>query len=248
MPDRYVSLCVLSYNRPDFLQTTIETAVANAGDNLIELIIHDDGSDEARVYDVLPQYADKATIITNPTGHNQGQGIALNRMFSMARGDVIIKCDQDLVFQPCWLDDMWRIFDDNDERFVTHADPQIGMLGFCHYFADPVDMRKTVVTKYNLWEEHPLILGSAFAMPRRAWTQFGPFEEHSDAFNEDGAMQRKVHASTNYACALAAVELAHNPNMGPGPSTIVSLGDGGQVEVSTIHHGPLLLSGSGVRY
>jgi glycosyltransferase involved in cell wall biosynthesis len=240
-----VSLCVLSYNRPDFLSATLETAIANAGDNLIELIIHDDGSSDARVYDVLEKYSDRATVITNPVGHNQGQGVALNRMFSMARGDVIIKCDQDLVFQPGWLDDMWRIFDANGGEF---DEPLLGLLGFCHYFADPVDMRKTVIGRHRSWNEHPLILGSAFAMPRAAWVEFGPFEEHSDAFNEDGDMQRRVTASDHYACGLPFAELANNPNMGPGPSTIVSIGDGGDVEVSTIHHGPLLLSGSGVRY
>lgn len=237
----FTSLCVLSYNRPDFLRTTLETALHHADGLPIELIIHDDGSTDERVYDTLNDYEDRATIIANPPGHNQGQGVALNRMFTMARGSMIIKCDQDLVFQPNWLRDLREIIDTNNALASTSSQPALGMLGLCHYFHEPVNMDETVISHHDSWERHPLLLGSAFAMTHTSWKIFGPFEEHSDAFNEDGAMQRRIHASDTHVVGIAKRELASNPNMGPGPSTIVSYDDANQVVVSKIHHGPKLI-------
>lgn len=237
----FATLCVLSYNRPDFLRTTIETAIRGAEGNPLELIIHDDGSTDVNVHFVLAEYADRATIITNPPGHNQGQGVALNRMFAMARGSLIVKVDQDLVFQPGWLTCAREIFDTNDALVTLGSEPRLGMLGLCHYFHEPVDMRQTVISHHGAWEHHPLLLGSAFAMTSESWSVFGPFEEHSDAFNEDGDMQRRITASDTHVVGISKHELAANPNMGPGPSTIVAIDGTGEIVVSKIHHGPKLI-------
>lgn len=228
----FASLCVLSYERPLLLRAMLRTLFETAGFPF-ELIIHDDGSTDSRVRDLLHEYRNVATVITNPPGWNQGQGVALNRMFCMAAGDPILKLDQDLVFEEWgWLAETVRLL---------RVHWRIGLLGLCHYFHDPVDMRRTVIERHEDWQRHPLILGSAFAMPRRVWEELGPFEEHSAAFNEDGDMQRRVHASWKYVCALPNRELAINPNMGPGPSTVVFTKPDGQIGVTAIRNSPYIV-------
>jgi hypothetical protein len=231
----YASLCFLSYNRPKFLQTAIRTAAENAGAPC-EVIVHDDGSSDSEVYNLITDLQMDgfiSTAIFNAEGHNQGQGVALNRMFNIASGDPIIKLDQDLIFEPDWLakvnDLLWR-------------NPRVGLLGLFKYWHDPVDWRKTgldrgVVSDGLSYHSH--ICGSGFALPRRVWRALGPFEEHSAAFAEDADMQRRVFESAVWDCALPDQDLVRNQGFGIGPSTVVpAIG-----QVATFNTGPKLVVG-----
>jgi GT2 family glycosyltransferase len=387
----FASVCLLSFNRPRFLRECI-ASMRNAGAPF-ELIVHDDGSSDESLREGLGQLLDAgviSTLILNPPGWNQGQGVALNRMFSMARGDPIIKCDQDLIFEPGWLaqvnailasaqlpsgvllplhvgDDVvdhtlvdeddaaylieyrWRLSEHgyavgsvegremylhrlvvenelgeglvvdhangrkldnrkenlrvftqagcqnqaarsryrgvgwsaNEQRwkaklkvnglthnlgtFVDELDaayaveefrrehlphsrpdpalfpdpPAIGLLGLFKYEHDPVDWRKTQIAHHGSWEEHELICGSGFAIPRRAFEVLGPFEEHSEAFAEDHDMQLRVTGRGLWACGLPPDDLAVNQGFGVGPSTVV-VSEG---KVQSIHKQPVIHGG-----
>jgi glycosyltransferase involved in cell wall biosynthesis len=232
----YASLCFLSYNRPQFLQTAIETALLNAGAPC-EVIVHDDGSTDEDVYDLL--YSAQAqgvisTLIVNPPGHNQGQGVALNRLFNIASGDPIIKLDQDLIFEPNWLEKV---------NHLLMRNPRAGLLGLFKYEHDPVDYRKTRIATPDHARDgldfHTHICGSGFALQRVVWEALGPFEEHSAAFAEDADMQRRVFEHPAWDCALPYVDLVRNQGFGIGPSTVVpAVG-----QVATFHTGPKLAVG-----
>lgn len=237
----HVSLCFLSFNRHDFITKAIRTAVQHAGEP-VEVIVHDDGS-HAPARERLVELMDEglvSTLILNPIGHNQGQGVALNRMFRSASGDIIFKLDQDLVFKPGWLSTVRQIL----------RDDRVGLLGLFRYLHDPVDARKTqlalpvalrpgtMARTAQLHDFHTHICGSGFAMPREVWETLGPFEEHSDAFAEDWRMQRNVYESEPWDCALPLTDLVDNIGFGIGPSTIALAGD----RVQTINHGPRLVS------
>lgn len=217
----YASCCILSYERPDFLTTAVATLLENAHAPL-ELIIHDDGSTDPRVYERLLEWQQGgvvSSIILNPPGMNQGQGTALNRMFNMASGDPIIKLDQDLVFHPGWLLRIQQVLAGNR---ATVTDPDIGLLGLFHYHYDPVDTKQCKIDQYAGWQSHTHICGSGFAVPRKVWQDLGPFEEHSSAFAEDWSFQRLVTASGEYVCALPNEDLVANQGFGIGPSTVVT--------------------------
>lgn len=263
-PD-YASLCVLSYNRPQFLHDCLRTIHAHAGAPF-ELIVHDDGSadpDVQRILHSLLHAGMISTLITNPPGHNQGQGTALNRMFRIATGDPIIKLDQDLLFEPDWLAKTQAILKGNRERdrikrVLAHQprpEPLIGLLGLLHYHHDPVASIKTKLADHSGWSEHTHILGSAFAVTRDCWRDLGPFEEHSEAFAEDWVFQRKVTDSAGhpksydennsegrrlgpkgYVCGLPPEDLCTNQGFGVGPSTVV-VAEG---TVASIHKEPVI--------
>jgi len=228
----FASLCVLSYERPEFFANTLASLEANTTAPY-ELIIHDDGSQPGLIYEYLwdSQSRDGATVITNAHGHNQGQGIALNRMFKMAKGDPIIKLDADLKFSAKWLESTINILNEN---------PDIGLLGLCHYFHEPVDMRNTVLSKRGSCEIHTHILGSAFALRREAWEKLGPFEEHSDAFAEDWVMQQAVSNHEYFKCALPTYELVNNVGMGAQTSSLFV--DGNPDHVRKIHKEPYIIN------
>jgi len=240
---KHATLCFLSYNRPAYLERAIRSAVAGAGE-AVEVIVHDDGSTGEAVVGLIRDLQLEglvSTFIANREGHNEGQGVALNRMFRMATGDLIFKLDQDLAFNAEWLPRARAILRGNRRDF---GEPEIGLLGLLHYHADPVDTAKCRVHAWPRWEQHTHILGSGFAVPRECWEDLGPFEERSAAFAEDHVFQLRVTESERWVCALPPLNenLAENDAMGPGPSTIVGLDSSGQVVVTPIQAGPYLVT------
>lgn len=234
----YASCCVLSYERPRFLRDCLDTLVRNAGAPL-ELIVHDDGSRDPAVRRVIDEFLDAgllSTVVVNAAGHNQGQGVALNRMFRMATGDPIVKLDQDLLFGPDWLHRVQQLLHDNalGKEAVENDDPLIGLLGLFHYHHEPCDSAKTKIEQFSGWSSRTHILGSAFAVRRRCWEELGPYEEHSAAFAEDWVLQRAVTDSPHWVCALPDEDLVQNRGFGIGPSTVV-IAEG---QVCPIHEGP----------
>lgn len=253
----HATLCFLSYERPQFLPTAIETAIAGC-DEPVEVIVHDDGSTNPELLKYLYTIHQKgivSSVILNAPGVNQGQGVALNRMFRMATGDVIIKLDHDLIFKPGWLAKVREIL----------ADDRVGLLGLFKYELEPVDWRKTIITDARLaggdWGKrikrppiahaelprgysfHTHICGSGFAVPRRVWEALGPFEERWESFGEDWDFQKRVAGHPNWFNALPDDDLVTNQGFGLGPSTVVVAGEGGQPEPRHIHKFPMLVGG-----
>lgn len=235
----YASVCVLSYQRPEFLAECIDAIHAHA-DYPFELIVHDDGSTDLAAQSFLKvalQEGKISTVIGNPPGHNQGVGTAINRMFNMASGDFMVKLDQDVLVNPGFLRRTAEIFEQNRQRPGTHDLPRIGVLGLLHYHHEPVDSTKTRITDHGYMEEHTHILGSAFAVPRDVWERRGPLAEHSDAFSEDWEFMNRITSLPYCCCALPKEDLCINRGFGVGPSTVVTGHDG---SVQAIHHGPVV--------
>lgn len=257
----YASLCFLSYERPEFLRTAIDTALAGI-DEPVEVIVHDDGSTNPELLKYLytiHQRGEVSSVILNAPGVNQGQGIALNRMFNQASGDILIKLDQDLIFKPGWLRRVREIL----------ADGRVGLLGFFKYWTEPVFWQQTMITDLMLREGnhrkneqlavdslpvfapvappvgysfHTHICGSAFAVRRSIWDLCGPFPERWESFGEDWEFQKRVHAIPYLFNALPDEDLVDNQGFGVGPSTVVVANpETGQPEPSKIFKQPVLI-------
>lgn len=221
----FASCCILSFNRLQFLQQSIETLKQNA-EYPVEIIVHDDGShdlDLRRWLNEMVEAGEISTVIFNPPGHNQGQGVALNRMFDMARGDPIIKLDHDLLYKPGWLRQCVSILEENKRQFPV--EPRIGALGLFKYSAPPVEHHEMFKRAWSGWEEVQDFVGSAFLVPRDTWEKHRPFEERSAAFAEDIDFKKRLQAN-RYALALPANDLATNIGFGVGPSTVAVERDG----------------------
>ena len=229
----FATICLLSYNRPQFVVGAIQSAT-DCAEYPVEVIVHDDGSD-AETRNQLLALRDEgliSTLILNAPGHNEGQGIALNRMFAMAKGDPIIKMDHDLLFQRGWL---------RQSVSILRANQTIGALGLFKYRADPVRWQDKLIRSHDRWDEVEDFVGSCMVIPRRAWDTFGPFEERSVAFAEDMVFKKRVHEAEGWCCALTAEDLALNRGFGPGPSTVVHQKADGSIGVASIKDGPMVI-------
>lgn len=241
----YPTLCFLAYERPQFLKQAITTALAGV-DEPVEIIVHDDGSEDPEQLKLLHDLhltGCVSSLVLNAPGVNQGQGVALNRMFRMASGDPIIKLDHDLVFEPGWLRTVKAILEDQ----------RVGLCALFKYWLDPVDWRKTRVPDEDVlacgeglpqgYSFHTHIIGSGFAVPRRVWDILGPFEERWESFGEDWDFQKRVHEHPCLFNALPDQDLVSNVGFGLGPSTVVVAGENGVPEPRKIHKQPVLVGG-----
>lgn len=243
----FASVCVLSYERPDFLRESIATMIERA-DYPLEIIVHDDGSRDPRVNALLQGLLAEgkvSTVIQNPAGHNQGQGVALNRMFHLAQGDPIVKADQDLIYHAGWLRECVGIINSNRVRMEVPSnplkgEPAIGAVGLFRYPAEPVRYEDMFIQHWGgEWEQCKDFVGSAMVIPRDAWEAFGPFDQHSDAFAEDREFKMKLIAEGLALALPSGTDLATNIGFGVGPSTVVV--DHGKV--ADIHHKPHIIGG-----
>lgn len=233
---KHASLCFLSYNRLASLENAVKTATDNPGFP-VEVIIHDDGSNDAHAVFSSPSLVRAAAVML--FGHplrNEGVGRAINRSFSVATGSYLVKLDQDLVFNPNWLEKaIW----------VLESDPQVGMVGLFKYEHDPVDWRKMergvgrasgvgLCPEYHYVED---FVSSAFVITRETYEMFGPLPEYSDAFAEDIEFKNDLKNIAGLKLALLDEDVCTNVGFGIGPSTVVE-SDG---SVHKIHHTPWLL-------
>lgn len=226
------SVCVLSYERPELLHACLESVRDGRAD--FELIVHDDGSKDPRVRQLLWDLQGKGGIshlLLQAPGQNEGVGEAVRKCFAVAQGDLLIKVDQDLVFAPGWLRETRRILEDGT----------VGAVGSFAYHHDPVDVAKTTLEQRDGFFTVEDFVGSSFAIPRSVYELpgVGPIEVHSPAFSEDVGLKKRIQ-DAGYVLALPDENVAVNVGFGIGPST-VNVAHG---EVQGIKDGPLTFDGS----
>jgi SAM-dependent methyltransferase len=233
-PSPFASVCVLSYERLSLLRECIGSMLAGAH-SPFELIVHDDGSRDPELRQWLLQMSEEgviSTLLMNSPGWNEGQGIAMNRMAAVAKGDPIIKCDQDLVFEAGWLLKVQEVLRGNMVATHENGEPVIGALGIFKYPVDPVDHQKMFLKDWGGFDEVEDFVGSLIAMPRMAWEIWGPWDERSSAFAEDAIFKQTLHRAEGWCCALTKEDLARNQGFGVGPSTVV-VAEGTVQEIKT---------------
>lgn len=148
MQNKFASLCLLSYKRPERLKDCINSLITHT-DYPYELIINCDGGDEHDNLGWLTTgfLQNKISKLILTGGKNRGVGRSFANCVGMAEGDYIFKIDTDLVFKPQWLSTAigvlekhevgavslfnYRNYDPNDTRFEIQKD-----LGDCYLVND----------------------------------------------------------------------------------------------------------------
>jgi glycosyltransferase involved in cell wall biosynthesis len=232
----FASVCVLSFNRPEFLDESLRSLAAQTYP--IEIVVGDDGSSPDVQEWVIEQYrlGRMSSLFLRPPGENQGVGAMTNALFNIAGGSVLVKSDQDLLYEPGAIAEFVRVLGENAAREV---EPTIGTLGGFRYEHDPVDHRKMLKAHHESWDEVEDYVSSAMAVPRGVWVRSGPWEEHSAAFAEDVMWKLKL-TEAGYVHGLTRQDVIRNVGFGPPHSTVVrnEKTDDGQWVVQPIHHEP----------
>jgi glycosyltransferase involved in cell wall biosynthesis len=110
-----LSAVIPTYNRPEFLSGAIESAVNQTYDDL-ELVVVDDGSEEAYANEVVEEYPEHVRCVVHE--ENRGLSAARNTGIEHSGGEYVAFLDDD---------DRWR--EDKLEKQVTalEADPDAGL-------------------------------------------------------------------------------------------------------------------------
>jgi len=207
----HASLCVLSYNRKEVMESSLKTLFANTR-YPYELIILDDGSNrftQEYLFKIVREHA-AATVLFN-TDRNLGIGIAVNRGFQIARGNYLFKLDADLMYKPGWLTESVRLLEQHRE---------IGCLGLFKYWHKPRIFSENIINTFSDYYEVVDFVGSAIGMRREVYEQFGAWHETEHSFGEDKQFKLKVQAG-GFHMALPIDDLAENVGFGEYKTSLI---------------------------
>lgn len=109
-----ISLCLLSYKRPDMLIDCINS-IHNTADMPFELIVNSDGETDVEEisFDFFQDKKISKFILSN--GNNRGVGRSFQNCLGLCEGDYIFKIDADLIFQPKWMSTAVKILENNSD-------------------------------------------------------------------------------------------------------------------------------------
>ena len=224
----HASLVVLSFNRQKYLQASLESLWATPAGSSYELIICDDGSDEAtQAYIFELVKAKKVSAALFNVHHNMGIGIAVNRGFQIARGSFLFKLDADLEYKSGWL---------REALWLLEANYRIGCLGLFKYWHEPCHFDKRLIQTLSAsvggethgYHEVEDFVGSAVCMRREVYEKFGPWREVAPGevghFSEDIVFKKAVQAG-GFCMALPLDDLVTNVGFGEQHSSLIKVID-----------------------
>ena len=163
---RFASLCVLAFERPEFLVRSLDTLLVNTK-YPYELIINDDASKGWDVRSLLLERFNEGQIshlILND-GENMGVGRAFRNCVGVSNGDYIFKLDADLEYFHGWLQTAVDIIEKNEDAGC------VGLFNYRDY--DPDDDRFEVIEERHDCFMVTDFVNSGYGFKREIWDKFG---------------------------------------------------------------------------
>lgn len=115
-PKFKIGMAVLAHERPEYLEMCLESLFSTKlYDYDITFLLHDDGSRDSRVREILDRHRDPEYNIARhyvSAAHGSAGGAinsATRRLFEIDTFNIIGWCDSDTLFHPEWLDQMMKI-------------------------------------------------------------------------------------------------------------------------------------------
>ena len=209
MSVRFASLIVLSFNRKSYLEKSLRSLQLNTR-YPHQIIVMDDASDkETQQWLFAMMRARKISHVLFNADHNQGIGVAMNRGFAIARGDIVMKLDADLLYEPGWLTEVVRLLD-------THE--KIGCVGLFKYWVKPCHFDLELIKTHADYHEVIDFVGSAVCFRKSLLTEIGLWREDK-RFSEDKHFKEAAIAA-GYQMALPLEDTAVNFGFGEQHTTL----------------------------
>ena len=205
--NKLASIVIVTCNRREFTQKTLESIFANTDYPNYEVIILDNGSSDGTVayLEKLENHPRIAHIIYFKS--NQGKGRAANRGFKLAKGDYLIGLDDDVIVPQGWLGTMIAALD---------AIPNVGWL--CMNFKNlPQDIfTPATERKFGKIKVHTphSVGGQCVAMPRSTFQKIGGYIEqnyYGGVDSEYNMRARKHGLLTGYVVDVVGFHLGGTP-------------------------------------
>ncbi len=221
---KYASVCVLSYQRLEFLKKMMGSLLTVDSGYNYELLIHDDGSDdEIRAYLSNLARENKISYLIQNCGKNRGIGEAVRNCFKIASGDYLIKVDADLGYKTGWLKEMVSILDNKSVGCAS-------LFNYRHYAPD--DERFNIIGEKNNFYIVDDFVSSIYGVKRNI------YEQYKDKLDTDGWHQ--YIKSQGYDLAISKEDYVINFGFGLGNSIYVQPDRDGNPIAAKIYGKPLI--------
>jgi len=178
-----VAICIANYNGEKLLPDCIESVLAQVCDARIEIIVHDDASNDGSLAQLAARYP-QARVIASPD--NVGFCVANNRMAEIAHGDYLLLLNNDAALLPGALQALLdAVREGGEDAILTLAqhDWETGALVDRGCLLDPfynpvpnIDPRRVDIA---------YVIGACLWIPRPLWRELGGFPEWFGSLAED---------------------------------------------------------------
>jgi GT2 family glycosyltransferase len=178
-----VSVCIANYNGMDVIDDCLRSVLAQQADLAIEIIVHDDASNDGSVDHIRANYPRVQLIVSE---RNAGFCVANNRMVERARGQFILLLNNDAA-----------LFPDALQALVAEAKrlPQPAILSLPQFDATTgqlVDRGCLLDPFYNpvpnlnpKRADVAMVIGACLWLPKNLWDELGGFPEWFGSIAED---------------------------------------------------------------
>ncbi|MGL5080942.1 MAG: glycosyltransferase family 2 protein [Microcoleaceae cyanobacterium] len=189
-----VSILIPCYNAESFLAETLTSALTQSWKN-IEIIVVDDGSKDKSLA-VAKDF--ESSVVKVIHQENQGQSASENRALQEAQGDFIQYLDADDLLEPNKIERQIQLLKDGDSEFVASGEwarfyqstqealfiPQLLWADF-----------SSIDWLIHAWENHLMMHGAAWLIPRKVAEKAGPWDERLSLINDFDYFSRILLAS-----------------------------------------------------
>ncbi|BAY18537.1 putative glycosyl transferase [Anabaenopsis circularis NIES-21] len=178
-----VSILIPAFNVEAWLAETLESALAQTWQNT-EIIIVDDGSTDNTLAVAKSFASSKVKVISQ---ENRGQSASENRAFQEAQGDFIEYLDADDLLAPDKIERQIQLLGDSSSEFVASGEWArfYKSLDEALFIPQPLwaDM-SPVDWLVCAWENHLMMHGAAWLIPRPIAERAGNWEERLSLIND----------------------------------------------------------------
>ena len=161
-----VSIIIPCYNHGPMLREALASVEEVRNENLLEVIIVDDGSSEVETRKILSKAQETGYVVVSQP--NQGVGAARNTGIRLAKGDYILPLDSDNCLRDVYLNEGVSLLKDNLSIGVIYADAA--------YFGETSG--RWHVPDFNLLSLIRMNFIDACALYRKSlWEELGGYDE-----------------------------------------------------------------------
>jgi len=207
------SVCIANYNGRATIGNAISSVLAQVGNIPVEIIVHDDASDDGSADWVQAKFPDVSLI---RSVENVGFCRSNNRMAAMAQGEYLLLLNNDAALFQNALATLYTY------ALNGHQDALLGLPQFDAISGDIIDrgilldlFLNTVPNFEQSKEDVALVIGACFWIRKALWNRLGGFPEWLHTLAEDmyltgkarllGYPAKVLHASGFHHCVGASL-------------------------------------------
>lgn len=178
-----ISVCIANYNGMEVIDDCLQSVLAQQGDALVEILVHDDASSDASVAYIRRNYP-QVRLITSDS--NVGFCVANNRMAAKAGGDYLLLLNNDAALYPDALQTLLTHANDLNLHAIfslPQYDAQSGAVIDRGCLLDP--FLNPVPNLDPARRDVAMVIGACLWIPRALWLELEGFPEWFGSIGED---------------------------------------------------------------